>query len=180
MRRSPLARFASDRRGVSAVEFAFIAPLLILIYFSVAELCQALLAERKVQHASSAIGDLVAQVGTITPSQLADVYDAGGSILTPYSTTPLQIRVSSVVTDATGNATVAWSNSQNMACLTSGSPVTLPANLLGPSQSVIMSEVHYTYQSPLNYLFKSAITWTPTFYLRPRVSTTITCPTCGC
>jgi hypothetical protein len=43
-----------------------------------------------------------------------------------------------------------------------------------------MSQVQYTYQSPLNYLIKSAITWTPTFYLRPRVSTTVTCPTCGC
>jgi Flp pilus assembly protein TadG len=183
LQRSPLAalaRFARDRRGVSAVEFAFIAPLLILIYFSVADLCQALLAERKVQHASSAVGDLVAQVGTITPSQLTDVYSAASSILTPYSTTPLGIQVSSVTTDANGNATVAWSNAQNMACLATGSSVTLPSNLLGPNQSVIMSQVQYTYQSPLNYLFKSAITWTPTFYLRPRVSTTVTCPTCGC
>jgi Flp pilus assembly protein TadG len=184
LRRSPLASlvgFARDRRGVSAVEFAFIAPLLILIYFSLAELCQAMLAERKVQHASSAIGDLVSQVGTITPSQLTDVYSAGSSILAPYSTTPLGIRVSSVTTDNTGVAHVDWSCGQNMADLAAGSTVTLPANLLGPSQSIVMSEVTYTYQSPLNYLFKSAITWTPTFYLRPRVSSQVTCPTCtGC
>jgi Flp pilus assembly protein TadG len=39
-----LNRWRRDRRGVSAVEFAFIAPVLILFYFGVAELCSALLA----------------------------------------------------------------------------------------------------------------------------------------
>jgi len=172
------ARFGRDRRGVAAVEFAFIAPLLILIYFSVAELCQAMLAARKVQHAASAVGDLVTQVGTITPSQLSDVYSAASSILAPYSTAPMGIRVTSVTTDALGNATVAWSNSQNMSALAKGSSVTLPSSLLGPSQSVVMSEVQYTYQSPLNYLFKNALNFDQTFYLRPRVSATVTCTTC--
>jgi Flp pilus assembly protein TadG len=171
-------RFRQDRRGVSAIEFAFIAPVLILIYFSVAELCQALLAERKVAHAASAVGDLVAQVPTITPSGLTDVYNAASSIVAPFPLSPMQIRVSSVTTDANNNATVAWSNAQNTSALAKGSSITLPTNLLTANQSVIVSEVKYSYTSPINYWFKNAINFDQVFYLRPRQSSTITCAAC--
>jgi Flp pilus assembly protein TadG len=171
-------RFREDRRGVAAIEFAFIAPVLILIYFSVAELCQAMLAQRKVAHAASAVGDLVAQVSTITPSGLTDVYNAASSIVAPFPTSPLQIRVSSVVTDANNNATVAWSNAQGMSALAAGSSVTLPTNLLTANQSVIVSEVKYAYTSPINYWYKNAINFDQVFYLRPRLSTSITCTGC--
>ncbi len=40
-------KFRRDQRGVSAVEFAFIAPVLILFYFGLAEYTQALMAQRK-------------------------------------------------------------------------------------------------------------------------------------
>jgi Flp pilus assembly protein TadG len=174
------SRFRRDQRGVSAIEFAFIAPVLILIYFSVADLCEAMLAGRKVSHAASAIGDLVTQVSTITPTGLSDVYSAASSIIAPFSATPIEIRVTSVTTDANNKATVAWSSAQNTSCLTAGSPVTLPTNLLTANQSVVMSEVKYTYNSPLNYLFKNAINFDQTFYLRPRLSATVVCPTCTC
>jgi len=184
-----LRRFKRDQRGVSAVEFAFIAPVLIIIYFSVAELCQAMLAERKVAHVASAIGDLTTQpcpntnpncpaAGTVTPAELTDLYSAATAILAPFSASSLQITVSGVATDANGNATVSWSNAQNTTKLATGAAVTLPANLLGPSQMVVMAQVVYTYDSPLNYWFKNAITFSPVFYLRPRATQTITCPTC--
>ena len=173
-----LRRFKRDQRGVSAVEFAFIAPVLIMVYFSVAELCEAMLAERKVAHAASAVGDLVTQVSTITPSGLTDVYSAASSIVAPFSTTGMKIRVTSISTDANDAATVDWSNGQNLTALAKGATVTLPANLVTANQSVIMSEVQYTYNSPINYLFHSALNYNQTFYLRPRLSTSVTCPTC--
>jgi len=178
MLRLALKRFTRDRRGVSAIEFAFIAPVLIMVYFSIAELSLAMLAQLKVSHAASAVGDLVTQVSSITPAQLTDVYDASSSIIAPFSTTTMAVSVTSVSTDASGNATVTWSNAQNMTALGKGAAVTLPANLLGPSQSIIMSEVKYTYTSPMSYLFKAPINFDQTFYLRPRQSTSVTCSTC--
>jgi Flp pilus assembly protein TadG len=178
MQQPHLTRFARDRRGVSAVEFAFIAPVLIMIYFSVAELSLALLAQLKVAHAASAVGDLVTQLSTITPAELTDSYSAAGSILSPYETTTMEVCVTSVTTDANGNATVAWSNAQGMSPLAKGSTVTLPTSLLGPSQSIVMSEVKYSYTSPLSDLFKTPINFDQTFYLRPRQSATVACPTC--
>ena len=166
-------KFRRDRRGVSAVEFALIAPLLIMIYFSLAELCQAMLAERKVAHAASAVGDLVAQVSTVSASDLTDIYAAAGSVMTPYSTTPLKIRITSVTADASDKTTVAWSQGSGLTGLPTGSTVVLPANLLPANQTLIMSEVQYAYTSPLDYWFKSAVNFDQTYYLRPRVSQSI-------
>jgi Flp pilus assembly protein TadG len=173
-------RFRRDRRGVSAIEFALIAPLLILIYFSLADTCQALLAQRKVAHAASAVGDLVAQVSTVSNSDLTDIYAAASSLLAPYPTAPLMIRVTSVTSNAAGTAnSVVWSNAYGgMTALTKGASVTLPANLLPANQTLIMSEVQYAYDSPINYMFKGLLNFDETYYLRPRVSLAVTCSTC--
>jgi Flp pilus assembly protein TadG len=42
-----LSRFWRDRRGVSAVEFALIAPVLMIFYFGMAELTEAMMAQRR-------------------------------------------------------------------------------------------------------------------------------------
>src|SRR5258708_1134572 len=114
-----LNRLRRDRRGAAAVEFALIAPILILIYMGLAELCEAILAERKVEHAASAAGDVVAQGASTTPGLLTNFYGAANLILAPFPTGAMQMRVSSVSTDANGKATVTWSNANaSGSCLT--------------------------------------------------------------
>ena len=56
--------------------------------------------------------------------------------------------------------------------------MTLPANLLAANQYVIMAEAKYTYTSPISYLFKTPVVFDQIFYLRPRMTTSVTCPTC--
>ncbi|HEY2658554.1 MAG TPA: TadE/TadG family type IV pilus assembly protein [Caulobacteraceae bacterium] len=175
-----------DRRGASAVEFALIAPLMIFCYLGVSILCGATLAGRKANHAASAMGDLVAQDTTIAPPDQTDICSVANVIMAPYDTsaTSMQMRITSVVEDANGSATVAWShNCQGMTQLVKNSPYSGPAtSLLAPNQSIIIAEVHYTYTSPLQHL---NISWLPgthpfvnTFYLQPRQSSQVSCPTC--
>src|SRR3954471_24418606 len=102
-------RFRRDERGVSAVEFALIAPFMILLYFGLVELCQALIAERKASHVASAVGDLVAQSESVTkatggsgPTSLVDIYSIGSSIMAPFPTTDLKIGITSVTADVNG------------------------------------------------------------------------------
>ena len=57
-----LSRFARDRRGVSAVEFAFIAPVMIGLYFGCAEISDGVAADRKVSLIAGALANLAAQV----------------------------------------------------------------------------------------------------------------------
>ena len=104
-----LKRLGRDRRGVSAVEFALIAPAMIAFYFGLAEITQALLAERRTGHAASAIGDLVAQSSTVSNADLTDIFQVATTIMQPYPTESLKIRVTSVKANAAGATSVAWS-----------------------------------------------------------------------
>lgn len=165
-----LGRFIRDRKGVSAVEFAFIAPVLILAYFGVAELCGAMLAERKASHAASAIGDLVSQAQTLHDSDVTDIFSVASAIMSPYSTTGMKMKITSIQENAAGTAsTVLWSDGSGMTGDTAGSTVTIPANLIAANQSIIRAEVQYTYNSPVNYVIKNALNYDEVFYLRPRV-----------
>ena len=50
-----------DRRGVAAVEFALIAPLLLSMYFVTMEVSQGIEANKKVGRVGSIVADLVTQ-----------------------------------------------------------------------------------------------------------------------
>jgi Flp pilus assembly protein TadG len=178
-------RFRRDERGVSAVEFALIAPFMILLYFGLVELCQALIAERKASHVASAVGDLVAQSESVTkatggsgPTSLVDIYSIGDSIMAPFATSTLQIRVTSVTADVNGVPKVDWSNGYGgFAALAKTSVVTLPMTL-SASDSIVMSEAKYTYNSPIGYVLPKVQTFSEVFYLRPRRSDKVTCSDC--
>jgi Flp pilus assembly protein TadG len=167
-----LARFLRDREGLAAIEFAFVAPILILAYFGVAELCGAMLAQRKASHVASAIGDLTAQYSAPAPSDINNFFAAGQTIMSPSSTTTLKMRISLVTENAAGTAaSVVWScATSNWAVLAKTTPETLPqANMITASQSVVMAEAQYTYTSPVSYIVQNLPPFSDVFYLRPRI-----------
>jgi Flp pilus assembly protein TadG len=163
-----LRAFARCRSGVAAVEFALIAPLMIATYYGSAELCNVLLADRKVTNVCAATTDLVAQATQLDNTQIGDIFEASSAIMEPYQTASLQIVVSSVVADQNGNTTIAWSDSYGGGAHAAGSDFALPDGLLLPGASVIVTEVSYTYTSPFGDLMRSGITLHDRFYERPR------------
>ena len=56
-----IRRFGRDRRGVSAVEFAFIAPVMIGLYLGCVEISDGVGADRKVSLTAAALANLTAQ-----------------------------------------------------------------------------------------------------------------------
>ena len=56
---------ARDKRGVSAVEFALLAPFMIALYLGCVEISDAVSADRKVSLTSAALANLAAQVTSI-------------------------------------------------------------------------------------------------------------------
>lgn len=169
-----IKRFRRDDRGVSAVEFALIAPVMITFYFGMVETTQALLADRRAGHVASAIGDLVAQSKSVSSADITDIFSIGNTIMSPYSTTTLQMRVSSVTVNSSGVAKVDWSSGRGMSALATASTVTLPSGVASNGQSIIMSEVSYAYDSPIDYFMPNGLTFTRKFYLRPRKSDSVT------
>ena len=173
-----LRRFRKDKKGMAAVEFALIAPAMILLYFGVVELCQAIIADRKTNHVASAVGDLVSQAETVSTSDLADIFSIGNTIMSPFPTQTLQMRVTSVTANASGTPLVDWSRGYGgFTALAKGASVTLPMTL-SAGESMVMSETSYQYTSVVQYVLPQALTYTEKYYLRPRRSDQVTCPTC--
>lgn len=161
-----------DRKGVAAVEFAFVLPLLVTLYFGAVETTFAIMADRKVTNLTSTVADLVAQTKTVNNAELNDIFRVSAAIMAPFETAGTTIVVSSVLVDNNGNATVDWSAAGPYGGTprASGSPFAVPAGLDTPNTSVIVAEVSYQHSSFLGYFINTPITLTDAFYLRPRVS----------
>ena len=176
-RRSLIRRWVGDERGVSAIEFAMLAPVLILFYMGMTEFCQGFMAQKRMGHVSAMVADLIAQEETVTPATVDDIFDIGGLIMKPFPTATLNQRVSSV-SRASGAATVDWSRGDGMTARGVGSSMTLPADLIEDGESVIVAEVTYDYDSAADYLMPGLTRFSHTYYLRPRTVDRTTCPAC--
>lgn len=172
IRRGPLPlRLASAREGAAAVEFALIAPILILLYIGMTDVAEAFMAERRAQHIASTIADLTAQSRSVSASNLNDYFTIGNLVMAPFPTSGLSQRISSVTVDSKGVPRVDWSQATGtMSALTAGSPVSMPPNLLTTGQSIIEAEVSYTYSNKIAWVLPTALTFTQNAYLRPRQS----------
>ena len=172
-----ILRLRHDQRGIAAVEFALIAPVLVAFYLGAAEFCQGYMAQKRMGHVASMVADLTAQTQTVTPAALDDIFQIGALIMKPFPTSGLQQRVSNV-TQTDGVARVVWSRGQGMSARRPADVVTLPPDLIVNGQSVIMTEATYDYDSPVDYLMPAVTHFSQTYYLRPRVVDSIACATC--
>jgi hypothetical protein len=170
-----LQRFRRDQSGLSAVEFALLAPVMIMLYFGMVELCQAYMAQKRMSHVTSMIGDLTAQAQIVSQNDLSDIFNIGGRIMRPFSETPLEMRVTSVTRDDNGVVRVDWSYGRGLEPISG--EIDVPEGLIENKQSLIISEAAYNYESPLDRFFDVA-NMSRTFYLRPRSADVVTCTNC--
>jgi Flp pilus assembly protein TadG len=171
-----LSRFWRDRRGVSAVEFALIAPVLIIFYFGMAELTEAMMAQRRLSHLTASIGDVVAREQTFTDARRDDLFSVGKVLMSPFPTSTLRLCLVSVVSDANGRDVVAWSEPSNapVDCPARNDVVDIPVSVLPAGQSVIMSKASYEYNSVFKFIIPQTLTFRRTYYLKPRLSDQVT------
>lgn len=170
-----LRRLARDRRGVSAVEFALIAPAMIAFYFGLAEMTQATMADRRNAHVASAVGDLVAQSSQLTNANMTDIFAISQAIIAPFPTTTLGVRVTSVTVNSSGVGKVDWCdvNGSGLSDLTNGATFTLPTGLVPNGESIIIAESVYSYDSPVHRFIPGLVNFTEKLYLKPRKSSKV-------
>lgn len=177
MGRGLFSRLAGDERGVSAIEFAMLAPVLIAFYFGMAEFCQGYMAQKRMGHVSAMVADLVAQEEAVSAATVDDIFAIGGLIMKPFSTVALKQRVSSV-TRTSGVARVQWSRGRGMAPRAANSTITLPVDLIADGESIVVSEATYDYNSPVDYLMPTVTQFSHSYYLRPRTVDQVACTNC--
>lgn len=167
---SRIRNFSRDRGGVSAVEFALLAPLMIGLYMGGVEISDGIGVDRKVTLTAGAIANLAAQVSTISTSDMTDLLKAGSSVIAPYSSTPLKITISCLSIDSNKVAKVKWSETKNGTKRGTNSTVTLPSALAVANTQLLFSEVSYAYSPVFGRVITGTMTLSDTMYMSPRIS----------
>jgi Flp pilus assembly protein TadG len=172
--RRALRRLSRDERGISAVEFAMLLPLMVTLYLGGVEVSQAVAVDRKVTLVSRTLGDLVAQATNVTTSDMTNILAASAAIVVPYADSKLQITVSSVKIDSAGVAKIAWSDTKNGTARTVGTTVTLPTALNTANTTLIWAEAQYAYTPVIGYVITGTMNLKDQIYMRPRLSDCVT------
>jgi Flp pilus assembly protein TadG len=181
--RKPAGRlnaFLASSSGVGAVEFALVAPVLLLLYLGGCEISIAMSVHRKVTHAATTVADLVTQKQTLEAEELTGIMRASATIIAPYSSKSLKLRVTAVKIDAAGKATVQWScPSTGMTKLAAGTAYALPASFAGArNRSVIVSETVFAYTPLSAAAFTGPIEMGSVQLSDPRIGTVVNSAGC--
>jgi Flp pilus assembly protein TadG len=173
--------FLKDCSGIGAVEFAFIAPMMLVMFFGTVEFSQGVGANRKVTIMARTLSDLTSQNTSVTSTQLNNFFAAATAIMTPYSAAPVQSTISELYIDPnTQTARVQWS--VGSAARAQSSTVTIPSQLIArdaqnnviANQYLIYSEVTYLYVPTIGYVMApSGVNLRDESYTRPRQSTCV-------
>ena len=167
------ARLLGDRRGVSAVEFAILAPVMLTLFLGSVEATQGIAANRKVELTAHTLADLSSQYTDITNADMSNILAAGSAILAPYPTASLQEVVSEISSNAQGVGTVVWSDTLGGTALTVGATVSVPSALAVPNSYLMLAQVKYSYNPTYGYVMTGAITLSDQSFMRPRESNSI-------
>ncbi len=189
--RSALDLF-TDCRGVAAVEFVFIVPIMLMMFFGLVIFASGVAVDRKVTLVARTTSDLTSQApssaaqapyAAVTDTYLQNVFNADVLIFKPYPpTTPATVTVSEIYIDSNAVAKIQWSRAATItasaATLTTssrnaGDTVTslVPAALLLSKKTyLIYSEVSYLYQPAVGYGLMPAggVTLRDVAFSRPR------------
>ena len=169
-----LVSFARDHRGISAVEFAMILPLMVTMYLGVVEVSRGVAIDRKVTLTTRTMADLASRVTSINNADMSSLLNASAAVIAPYQPAPLKIVLSAVTIDANSVAKITWSDTLNGSARSVGSTVTLPSVLVVPNTTLIWSEVSYAYNPTFGYVLTGNLNLSDQIYMRPRLSDTIT------
>jgi Flp pilus assembly protein TadG len=195
--RAWIARAAADRRGVAAIEFALVAPLLLCMYFVTMEVSQAVETNKKVSRIASMVADLVTQQSATTPAELDAIMKIGQSLLTPYyrSKPTITITAIEITSLPASKVKVFWSRKLDNdvagpnPLLPNGTITTVPATLNVPGSFLVRVDSELEYKPVVTWAASSKPTLGLTaafdklsmkerYYLRPRMSPQIDCKDC--
>jgi len=159
-----------DTRGIAAIEFALVVPLMLVLFFGTVEFSSGVAVDRKVTLMARTLSDLTSQNVSVTDAQLTNIFNASTGIMTPYSVTPLKSTISELYIDPTTKvARVQWSKGDSPRG--TGTTVTIPTALQVGGTYLIYSEVSYKYVPAVGYVMaKAGINLTDYTYTRPRQS----------
>lgn len=175
-------RFRDEARGVAAVEFAFIAPIMLLLFVGTIELSAGVSVNRKLSRLSSTVSDLVTQSQSLTSSDVQSIMEVSSKVMHPYTD---QVKI--VITGLTisnGQARVDWSCAQNDSKFAKGSIYNgVPSKIKTNGTYLVAAVVKTTYTPSFGWaqyseadgisFDRTAIDMEEEIFLRPRIGSQV-------
>lgn len=159
MRRIPflrtIARYLRDRRGVAAVEFAFLAPVITFALLGGTELSRYTLMHQKMDRVSASVSNMVAQSTTMKTVDFDNMWAAAKKIAEPFDITGAKgkVIISFIVAETDTNYRITWQRSgagtlgQSSYIGLEGNLATMPTGVtMKTGDTVVAVEVFATYE----------------------------------
>ncbi len=171
--------FKSDNDGVAAIEFAFIAPIMIAFYFGMSEIAMAITADRQISHTASVVGDLTTQVSGVNQAEMESIMTAALTVIGASADTrgDVTIELNSYQMATDGSGTIDRIGYARMGpAISAGGPATFDPNtisdMISETSGAVVARVNYKYV-PVTLKFVDTMTLSETFVLKPRKSISV-------
>jgi Flp pilus assembly protein TadG len=177
-------RLRGDRSGVGAVEFALIAPVLIVLYMGSLEISVAMSVNKKLARAASTVADLVTQDDNIDKAFLASMVNVAQSVMMPYRADGMKVKITGITIDASGIGKTTWSwQDDNTRPYSVGSTQTLPKDLAIPNTFLVRTELMFDHKlllimPDIQDIDVRTINMKKTYHLRQRIGDSVACSNC--
>lgn len=170
-----LKKLRNDNKGVAAIEFAFIAPVMIGLYFGMSEIAMGIMADRDVSHATAVSADLSTQLPTYNAEQIADIMTATVAVLnvpdSKIGEVSIEINSFMKLTDGTIQE-VGYARLGPQ--ISAGGPANYDASglsdeMFNANSGVVVARLNYKY-TPTTFKFMDNMTLSETLVMKPRKS----------
>ena len=185
-----LRRLRRDKRGVSAIEFAILLPMLVMFLIGSIEVTFKIWSTQKAEKLAVTLSDVIAQSQTVTSNDLAQLTGAVDKIMEPFAFGPdagkviiTSVYVPQDSTIAKVNWQCAFPPSGAFVAASSlgeaGENAQLPSDFtMAPRDNVIVAEVFYKYEPIAKGMLFDETTVYRRAMFKPRLGALTTDPGC--
>lgn len=174
--------FLRNDKGAAAVEFAFVIPFMMLLYFSLVDITGLISLNRRIVSAAATMADLVTQqTTTVLASTIVDQFNAAYVTMQPMPSANLRIEIYGY-RYVGSTITLIWKTGNNQGPLCGAAPVTTNmAPMMTNGNDLILARTCTTYSPTIatfmgdNILGATSFTVRQTISARPRQGNLLTC-----
>ncbi len=139
--------FARARDGIAAVEFALIAPMVMVLIGSV-EIINLVQADRRLENVAASVADVISRDNSIDNTEMNGILGAIEPLMFPDDGTNVDVRITAIMIESTTSAKVIWCDTRGTTfpSIPANEVVAgLPAGMMRAGTSIVRVEVAYPY-----------------------------------
>jgi Flp pilus assembly protein TadG len=170
-------RLVRSIEGAAAIEFGYIAPIMLVMLLGTFEVSRAIAIDRRLGMVTSMVADLVAREENMTADDLNKIYEIVDLVMQPYNTDTLKLSVIPVKASSTNETnTRVYAGATNRPVHNGGTvypacaSYTLTPGLVAKGASVIVVESSYNYEPVFVNSIIGPVLWREKATLSPRNS----------